>query len=187
MRVGPSDLPNIISVARLLAVPPVILLLLAREFGWALLLFGVAGLSDGLDGFLAKRYGWQSRLGGILDPLADKALLVACFVTIGAMGLLPVWLVALAVLRDLVIVAGALFYNYRIEELEAAPTRVSKLNTLLQILLVVLVVADAGPAPLPDWIIETLILACLATLLASGAQYAWVWSRKAARKGWRRG
>jgi len=187
LRLGPSDLPNIISLARLLAVPPVIILLLAQEFGWALLVFAAAGLSDGLDGLLAKRYGWQSRLGGMLDPLADKVLLVACFVTLGAMALLPLWLVVLAVLRDLFIVTGALLYNFRIEELEAAPTRISKLNTLLQILLVVLTVADAGPAPLPEWIIRSLILACLATMVASGVQYGWIWSRKAARKGWRRG
>jgi cardiolipin synthase len=181
----PRDIPNIISFVRLLAVMPVVYLLLEQQFGWALALFAAAGLSDGLDGFLAKRYGWQSRLGGILDPLADKALLVASFLVLGALGRLPVWLVVAVIARDLIIVGGATLYNFRVEELEAAPLLTSKLNTLLQILLVVLVIADAGPLPLPDALLKTLVWACLATVLVSGTQYVWVWSRKARAKGWR--
>lgn len=179
------DLPNIISFLRLLAVIPVVLLLLEREFGWALAVFALAGLSDGLDGFLAKHFGWQSRLGGMLDPLADKVLLVVCFLVLGTLGLIPLWLVAAVVLRDLLIVGGALVYNYRVEEVEAAPTLVSKLNTVLQILLVVAVITDAGPLPLPPAWISALVWGCLATVLVSGAQYVWIWSRKAAEKGWR--
>ncbi len=179
------DLPNIISFVRLLAIMPVIYLLLEREFGWALLLFIAAGLSDGLDGFLAKQFGWQSRLGGILDPLADKTLLVACFLVLGAMSLIPVWLVVVAITRDLLIVGGAILYHYGIEELDAAPTLMSKLNTLLQILLLVVVITDAGPMPLSDSLIDALVWACLATILISGIQYVWIWSRKAAEKGWR--
>jgi len=181
----PRDIPNIISLARLLVVMPVIFLLLEQEFAWALALFAAAGLSDGLDGFLAKRYGWQSRLGGILDPLADKTLLVACFLVLGALGRLPVWLVVAAITRDLVIVGGATLYNFRVEELEAAPILASKLNTLVQILLVVLVIADAGPLPLPDAVLETLVWVCLTTVLVSGTQYVWIWSHKAREKGWR--
>jgi len=183
--VKPRDLPNIISSLRLLAVIPVVYLLLEREFAWALALFAAAGLSDGLDGFLAKHYGWQSRLGGILDPLADKTLLVACFLVLGTMALIPVWLVAAVVFRDLLIVGGALVYNYRVEEVEAAPILVSKLNTVLQILLVVSVITDAGPMPLPSGLMEALIWACLATVILSGGQYVWIWSHKAAEKGWK--
>jgi cardiolipin synthase len=179
------DIPNVISFARVLLTIPVVLALLEREFAWALVLFAVAGLSDGLDGFLAKHYGWQSRLGGLLDPLADKSLLVASFLVLGAIGLIPVWLVVAAVCRDLVIVGGALYYHYRVEEVEGAPILTSKLNTLLQILLVILVVTDAGPLPLPGALIEALTWATLATVVASGLQYVWVWSRKAAEKGWR--
>lgn len=179
------DLPNIISFLRLLAVIPVVLLLLEREFGWALVVFALAGVSDGLDGLLAKHYGWQSRLGGMLDPLADKVLLVVCFLVLGTLGLIPLWLVAAVVLRDLLIVGGALVYNYRVEEVEAAPTLVSKLNTVLQILLVVAVITDAGPLPLPPAWVAALVWGCLATVLVSGAQYVWIWSRKAAEKGWR--
>jgi len=181
------DLPNTISLLRLLAVIPVVYLLLERELGWALLLFVAAGLSDGLDGLLAKRFGWQSHLGGILDPLADKVLLVACFLVLGAMSLIPGWLVVLVIFRDLLIVGGAVLYNYRVEEIEAAPILVSKLNTLFQILLVLLVIMNAGVTPVPGWVIATLIWACLLTVVVSGAQYVWIWWRKAAQKGWGEG
>ena len=180
------DLPNIISVLRLIAVIPVVWLLFEREFGWALALFAAAGVSDGIDGFLAKHYGWQSRLGGILDPLADKTLLVSSFLVLGSLGLIPIWLVLAAVFRDLVIVAGALLYHFQVAEVEAAPTLASKLNTLLQILLVVLVIMDAGPLPLPDALISGLIWGCLATVVVSGTQYVWVWGRKALRAGARK-
>ena len=79
----PGDIPNIITVFRFLLVPPVVLLLLDERFGLALLLFGVAGFSDGLDGYLAKRFNWSSRLGALMDPLADKLLLVSSFITLG--------------------------------------------------------------------------------------------------------
>ena len=179
------DLPNIISALRLIAVIPVVWLLLEREFGWALLLFAVAGLSDGVDGFLAKHYGWQSRLGGILDPLADKILLVSCFLVLGSISLIPIWLVLAVVFRDLVIVTGAILYHFRVAEVEAAPTLTSKLNTVLQLLLVVLVIMDAGPVPLPGPLIETLTWACLVTVAVSGIQYVWVWGRKARMQGWK--
>jgi cardiolipin synthase (CMP-forming) len=179
------DIPNLISLLRLLAVIPVVFLLLEHRYGWALALFTIAGISDGLDGYLAKRFGWRSRLGGILDPLADKVLLVACFLVLGTLSLIPVWLVVAAVFRDLLITGGALLYNYRVEELEAAPIVASKVNTLLQILLVVLVMADAGPLPLPDWVISALVWACLTSVLVSGGQYVWIWGHKARAKGFR--
>ncbi|MBK8639347.1 MAG: CDP-alcohol phosphatidyltransferase family protein [Chromatiaceae bacterium] len=177
------DLPNIISFLRLLAVMPVVLLLLEGAFGWALLLFVLAGLSDGLDGFLAKQFHWQSQLGGILDPLADKTLLVACFLVLGALKLIPIWLVVAAISRDLIIVGGATLYHFRVAEIRPAPTWASKLNTLLQIALVVAVIANAGPLPLPALLVAALTWACLATILISGLQYVWVWSRKARAMG----
>ena len=179
------DLPNIISALRLIAVIPVVWLLLEHHFGWALVLFAVAGVSDGVDGFLAKRYGWQSRLGGILDPLADKTLLVSCFLVLGSMGKLPIWLVMAVIFRDLVIVSGALLYHYRVADVDAAPTLMSKLNTVIQLVLVVLVIMDAGPIPLPAALIEVLIWACLMTVVVSGVQYVWVWGRKARLQGWK--
>ena len=178
-----KDLPNIISALRLIAVIPVVYLLVLDQFGWALVIFAAAGISDGIDGFLAKHYGWQSRLGGMLDPLADKTLLVCCFLVLGAQGLIPLWLVLAVIFRDLVIVGGAVLYNYRVEEVEAAPILVSKLNTLVQILLIVATITNAGPYPLPQLLLQTLVWLCLATVLISGAQYVWIWGRRAVRHG----
>ncbi len=186
MRLELSDLPNAISFGRILLTIPVVFLLLEREFGLALLLFAVAGASDALDGHLAKRYGWQSSLGGILDPLADKALLMSAFLVLGAIGLIPVWLVVAAVFRDLLIVGGALVYHFQVEDLEAAPTWTSKVNTLLQILLLIGVMANAGPLPLPRGLLAGLVWLTLGTTVLSGSQYVWVWSRKALAQGWRR-
>lgn len=180
-----KDIPNLISALRLAAVMPVVYLLLSGEFGWALLLFAMAGASDGLDGFLAKHYGWQSKLGGILDPLADKTLLVCCFLVLGALDLIPLWLVLAVIFRDLLIVGGAVLYHYGVEEVEAAPILISKLNTLLQILLLVAVLTDAGLQPLPPLLLTTLIWACFVTVVISGAQYVWIWGRKASRRGWK--
>lgn len=179
------DIPNIISGLRLIAVIPVVWLLLEQQFGGALVLFAVAGISDGVDGYLAKRYGWQTPLGGMLDPLADKILLVSCFLVLGSMGLIPIWLVLAAVFRDLVIVAGALAYHFRVAEVEAAPTPVSKLNTVLQLVLVILVILDAGVYPLPRPLIEVVIWSSFITVVVSGVQYVWVWSRKARVHGWK--
>lgn len=178
-----KDLPNIISALRLIAVIPVVYLLVLDQFGWALVLFAAAGISDGIDGFLAKHYGWQSRLGGMLDPLADKTLLVCCFLVLGAQGLIPLWLVLAVIFRDLVIVGGAVLYNYRVEEVEAAPIPVSKLNTLVQILLIVATITNAGPYPLPHLLPEVLVWLCLVTVLISGSQYVWIWGRRAVQRG----
>ena len=177
------DIPNLISVLRILMTVPIVWLLFEQEFTYALMLFALAGFSDGLDGYLAKHYQWQSRLGGLLDPLADKALLMSSFLVLGSLGLIPEWLVILVIFRDLLIVGGALFYNFSVEELEAHPSLISKLNTLLQILLVLVVVTGAGPYPVDDRLISLLVWATLCTTVASGADYVWVWSRKAKQKG----
>ena len=183
----PQDIPNVLTVLRILLTVPVTWLLLSRQYSSALLLFAVAGISDGLDGYLAKRYGWESRLGSLLDPIADKLLLVLSFLALGWVELIPLWLVALVIVRDLVIVSGAVYYHFQVEPLEAAPSLLSKLNTLVQILLVILVVCDAGPLPLPDVLVDGLMWTVLATTLASGVSYVVVWTRRAKRRGWRAG
>lgn len=179
-----KDIPNLISVLRILLTIPIVWLLFEHEFSYALILFAVAGFSDGLDGFLAKRLGWQSHLGGLLDPLADKALLMSSFLVLGGLGLIPVWLVMLVIFRDLTIMGGALYYNFSIEELDASPSLISKLNTLLQIVLVLLVVTDAGPLALPEQLLFWLTWATGFTTLVSGIAYVWVWTNKARNKGW---
>jgi len=177
--VKPSDLPNLITVFRFLLVPPVVLLLLKGHFGSALLIFAVAGFSDALDGYLAKRYHWTSRLGALIDPLADKLLLVSTFVTLGWLGLIPLWLVGLVILRDLVIVTGAIVYHMRIEQLEAEPSLVSKLNTFTQIVLVLAIIFTQVFRELPALWMDMLLYSVLVTTLWSGFDYVWTWGRKA--------
>ncbi len=177
---GREDIPNIISVLRIFLSVPVVWMLLENQFGVALILFAIAGISDGLDGFLAKHYGWQSQLGGLLDPLADKVLLVSSYIVLAILGLIPALLMVLVILRDLVIVTGALVYNFRVRELEADPSMVSKFNTFSQIVLVLAVVLDQGLFVLPDWVLQTLIWLVVVTTIASGVNYVWVWSRRAA-------
>lgn len=174
-----SDIPNTITVLRILLVVPTAWALLQYHFKLALALFFVAGFSDGLDGFLAKHYNWRSRLGALLDPLADKALLVASYAALTWIGLLPLWLLVLVVVRDVVIVAGAVVYNFRIERLEARPTLISKVNTVLQILLVlVIIVQQIEPWVDPRWAV-VLIYAVSVSVVWSGLDYVVTWSCRA--------
>ena len=174
-----KDIPNIISVARILLVFPVIWWLLNENFVGALILFFVAGISDALDGALARAFHWQSRLGGMLDPLADKFLLVSVYLCLGWLNALPWWLIGLVALRDLIIVGGALAYNFKVAQLEADPSLVSKVNTALQISLALLVVYNlAYQAPLSD-LEPVLIWGVALFTLISGVDYVISWGRKA--------
>lgn len=164
-------------------VPPVVMLLATQHYTAALVLFAVAGVSDALDGFLAKRFGWTSRLGAILDPLADKALLITTYLALGWLGLIPGWLVAAVIARDAVILTGAVAYHLKIGRFETAPTVLSKINTFMQVLLALSVVFGQGVTPLPLPWITTLIYLVLATTTASGIGYVWVWGRRAWSKG----
>lgn len=178
-----KDIPNLISIGRIILVFPVVWLLLNQKFQEAMLLFFIAGASDALDGFLAKHYHWESRLGGILDPLADKFLLVSTYFCLGWVEALPWWLIGLIILRDLVIVGGALVYNYRIAQLEAEPTIISKVNTFLQIALALLVVYSLGFEPVNNTLVVALIWLVTASTLLSGYGYVTDWSRRARENG----
>ncbi|MDD5035746.1 MAG: CDP-alcohol phosphatidyltransferase family protein [Methylococcaceae bacterium] len=170
-------IPNIITICRILLVYPTIALMLAHRFDWALALFCVAGLSDGLDGFLAKHYHWQSRLGSYLDPLADKLLLVSSFLALTWMGVLPVWLTLAVVLRDVVIVSGAVAYYFLLHPFEGSPHWTSKVNTFMQLLLIVVVLFQQGVMPLPQGLSFLLCLGVFLTSLASGMIYVYVWGK----------
>lgn len=175
------QIPNTISILRIFLVIPVVWALVNREFQLGLLLFAIAGVSDAVDGFLAKTFHWQTRLGGFLDPLADKLLLVCSFVAIGWLGLVPWWLVALVILRDLVIVAGALTYHFTVGRFDAEPTAVSKVNTAMQILLVLLVVLDGGTLSVPSQVIDFGVVVVTLTTAWSGVKYVVEWTKRAER------
>ncbi|BAO45195.1 CDP-alcohol phosphatidyltransferase family protein [Thiolapillus brandeum] len=176
------DIPNLISIARVILVFPVIWLLLYQDYRSAMALFFVAGISDALDGFLARQFHWQSRLGGILDPLADKFLLVSVYFCLGWLTALPLWLVILVILRDVIIVAGALAWHFRVEKLDAEPSLVSKANTSLQITLVLMVVYNLGFTALPQGLLNAMMWAVAFTTLWSGVDYVVSWGRKAGQQ-----
>jgi len=179
----PRDIPNLITALRILLVAPFLWLLLEERYGPALALFVIAGVSDALDGFLAKYYGWTSELGGLLDPIADKLLLLGAILALGWLSELPVWLVALVIGRDLLIVGGALAYHLLVERLRAAPLLISKLNTLTQLVLVCAIIVHYGLMPLPEAGLNTLIYLTALTTVWSGAAYVWRWGWLAWDKG----
>jgi cardiolipin synthase len=175
-------IPNAISALRIALVVPVLLLIVGGEYAWALLLFWVAGFSDGVDGYLATRFNWKSRTGALLDPIADKLLVAGMFVTLSYTQHIPIWLTAVVLLRDVVIFGGAVAYNYLIKPVEGEPTRVSKINTVIQLLFLLLVLSRAAFG-WPDKIAVTVLgAATLITAVISGIDYVMQWADRA-RKG----
>lgn len=172
-------LPNALTVLRLLAALPIAALIVADESVAAMSLFIAAGASDGIDGWLAKRYGWQTQLGGWLDPLADKALVLSVCTALMLHGDLPLWLYALIAIRDLVIVSGAVAFHFSFAPLHAAPTVLGKLTTLAMLCLVVTLLWRNIGAGVADLLVDGLIYVCAALLLASGIDYVRRWSAKA--------
>jgi cardiolipin synthase (CMP-forming) len=172
-------IPNALSVLRMLLVAPVAWLLARGEYQSTLWLFGFAAATDGLDGFLAKRCGWTSELGKILDPLADKILLVGVFITLAFTGLVPIWLAAAAVGRDVTITAGAITYKKLYGDPEGRPTPISKLNTLCQIVYLLLVVAAHATGGGPMMAITIMGALVFVTTMVSGLDYVITYSRKA--------
>lgn len=175
-------LPNVITVMRMALVVPLAWTILQREFRSALWIVAVAGFSDALDGFLAKRYGWRSWLGGVLDPSADKLLLIACFVTLHLSEVIPAWLMWLVVGRDLVIATGAIIYHNFVGHVTPQPSIISKITTCIQILFALALLLDRSMiVPLPAALLATLLWATAVTTLSSGLHYVVVWSAKAVR------
>lgn len=176
-----AQIPNLICVLRIALVWPILNALFAGRYVLALVLVTVAGLSDGLDGYLAKRFDWRSRLGGLLDPLADKLLLVATFVALTVTGLVPVWLTAVVIARDLVIVSGSLIYQAVFAPVYPEPSRISKLNTGVQLFFLCAVIANRGLGLPPAEVLIPSGAAVLITATVSGLDYVVRWSGKAAR------
>lgn len=176
-----SSIPNIISVIRILLVLPVWWCLMEERWSTAFVLFAIAGLSDGVDGYLARRFKWQSRLGGFLDPAADKLLMTVVYIMLAVKGVLPVYLTAVVIGRDLVIVAGASAYYWLFGPYKAAPSTFSKFNTVVQIVLVVVALGTLSFYPAGQWLVPMLTGLCVATVLISGLEYVFVWWSKAVR------
>jgi cardiolipin synthase (CMP-forming) len=174
------QLPNLICVARMALVVPVAWLLARGDYTQTLWLFAIAAASDGLDGFLAKRFGWTSELGKVLDPLADKLLLVTVFIVLAAIGKSPAWLSVVVVARDVVIGVGALTFKWLFGPLNGRATAISKINTGVQLIYVLALVAHLGLGFPPLSVVITLGAAVFVTTMISGIDYVITYSRRAA-------
>jgi cardiolipin synthase (CMP-forming) len=172
-------LPNLICLLRIALIWPVVMAMAEGAYPRALLLFFVAALSDGLDGFLAKRFNWTSDLGKFLDPAADKLLLIAVLLVGTWYGLIPYALTGIAVARDVMIALGALIYTLSFGALNGRALWSSKLNTLMQVLYLIGVVAHAALGLPPARVLHILGIAMLLTVLVSGYVYAAVFMRRA--------
>jgi len=173
------QIPNLISATRILLVAPIAVALARHQPVTVIALFGVAAFSDAADGYLAKRFDWRTELGAILDPVADKLLLATAFIMLAYLQLVPLWLMAAAVARDVVIVAGALLFRYCIGPLEVRSSIVSKFNTLCQAAFILAVVArEAGPVP-PAWVVLWLGSLVFVTVVISGIDYILIYGRRA--------
>ena len=172
------NLPNLISLGRLLSVPVVVYLILNDFMTAAFWLFIAAGISDGVDGYLAKTLGQSSALGAYLDPIADKALLVGVYVTLGQAEHLPNWLVIMVVFRDLIIVGGIIFLHISTDGVRRVrPLLVSKINTAAQIALIALVLTELGLGLDLGGFLDVLIYVVALTTIVSGASYIINWGR----------
>jgi cardiolipin synthase len=170
-------IPNLITIGRLFLVPLTIWLLISGKPSLAFWVFVLAGVSDGVDGFIARQFNQRSRLGTYLDPLADKALLVSIYVTFAIIGELPGWLAILVVSRDLLIVGGVMLAWMLDRPIPMRPRAVSKTNTVAQIVLAAVVLADHAFSPDFTFLTKVLIGVVGFLTLASAAIYAVDWVR----------
>ena len=172
------NIPNTITMLRIMMVPVLVYLLLHGEYRAAIWVLLAAGLSDVLDGFIARRFNLCTDLGSILDPLSDKLLVVSTVLALAWRGLLPIWLTVVIVMRDLIIVGGATAYYQRAGRIEMAPSIPSKVNSFIQICLIFLVLGTAaGMTQTAGWL--PLLFGCaLFTTVFSGVHYVVVWGKK---------
>ncbi len=171
------NLPNLITIGRILLVPLAVWLIISEAYGFAFLTFVVAGVSDGVDGYIARRYNQRTELGALLDPVADKALLVSVYITLGLNRVIPAWLVILVVSRDVLIV-GAFILSWLMDHpVKIKPSMVSKVNTAIQIIFVVTLLGSATvDLDFAPMLIFGMGLVSLLTVV-SGALYLREWTR----------
>jgi len=172
-------LPNTLTIFRIILTVPIVIAVLKEQYFLVLLLFTLAGITDALDGWIAKHYSLQSRLGSILDPTADKILLACTFVSLYWVDLLPLWVLLIIIARDLMIVAAAVGYflgEMNSEDL-LEPSLISKINTVLQILLVIYLILAQFYIELIVWLEMAFVIVATSTTL-SGADYTWLWVRR---------
>ena len=172
-----KNIPNLITLMRLMLVPVAVVMIAAQAWGWAFAAFAVAGLSDGLDGFIARRFDVRSELGAYLDALADKALLMSIFIALALSHVLPVWIAVLVVARDLMIL-GAVIVSWVLDKpVQIRPLMISKLNTAAQITFAGAALAAMAFGVLQGVWFEPMLYGVMALTLGSTAAYLTQWLR----------
>ncbi len=179
MKISWKIIPNLLTTLRIVLLIPIIGALLMDEYQAAFYLFIIAGLSDCLDGLLARRFQWTSRYGAIIDPLADKLLLMSSFIALGYLGHIPLWLISVVIGRDIWIICGAFAYHFIIGQPEFAPSQLSKYNTFFQLLLIGILLFNLSIFPLPSSLLQILMVLVFTTSILSFVDYTWVWGRRA--------
>ncbi|NQW00664.1 MAG: CDP-alcohol phosphatidyltransferase family protein [Rhodospirillales bacterium] len=174
------NLPNLITFARICSVPVIVWLIVNNQLLTAFWVTMAAGISDAVDGIVAKRFDLVTELGAFLDPIADKALLMCLFIALGHQGYLEVWLVILVVFRDLLILGGALLFHTLTHSLTIQPLKISKVNTFAQMVLAVGVLGMEGYAIDAGNGVAFLTVIVAFTTICSGAGYVYLWAKKAA-------
>ncbi len=173
-------IPNVITGTRILCVPCLVWMLFNQHFERSLLLVLFMGVSDALDGFLARCYNWKTTLGAFLDPIADKIMLVAAFLTFALLGWIPWWMAALIIARDVILLLGAVSYHMVTRRLQMEPLMISKINTFAQIILAVsLIYTQVNP--MHPQVLNAMMAIVVCTTLASGMRYVLEWSRRAVK------
>jgi len=176
---SPNSIPNVLTVTRMVAVIPLVGLMWTGHYWAALAVALYAGLSDMLDGYLARRCGWQSHFGGWADPAADKLLMGASYITLTLMDVLPIWLTGLVIVRDGMIIGGALLYRHLFGRFAAQPTWWSKATTLAQVMLIWLELLILAGLTMPDTINAGIIAVVGLLTGVTLIQYLWLWSHRA--------
>ncbi|MBF0435958.1 MAG: CDP-diacylglycerol--glycerol-3-phosphate 3-phosphatidyltransferase [Magnetococcales bacterium] len=172
------NIPNFLSFVRIFSVPVFIWMVLNHHHSWGLILFITAAFTDALDGYLAKRLNQITEIGKFLDPIADKVLLISSFVTLTVNGLIPLWITLIVVTRDMVIIIGAVVFQVLTGSLKIEPLNISKINTLLQILFIIIVLFGDLFAQ-PSWVFNVILAMVTVTTILSGFSYIFIWTRKA--------
>ncbi|HHF7345764.1 TPA: CDP-alcohol phosphatidyltransferase family protein [Legionella feeleii] len=175
-----KHIPNALTLFRLVLIVPFLMLLYQQEYVNAFYVFLLAGLTDGIDGWLARHFHWQSFFGSFIDPLADKLLVASSFISLALIGELPWWLVILVFLRDLTISIGVIAWYWLIQrKLDFEPTLLSKINTTLQITLVISCLFELAFFAFSPYLINALIVLAALTTAATYIDYVFTWGRRA--------
>ncbi len=171
-------IPNIITAMRIILVLPFLYCMFNNQYIAAFIFGVIAGLSDSIDGYLARKYDWITRLGTFSDPIADKLLLVSGFIALAALQQVSLGVMSLVLARDVFIIVGAGAYYFTHRQIELQPNFISKLNTVFQIMFVFLLVFELAFAAVSDWLISMMLLLVVITTILSFLTYVWVWSAK---------